>query len=321
MLELAQLDAGQLKEQQRLKAVNSLKFGNAEVQERLDRITRIAKRMFAVAMADFSLITETDQQVVSVSGSIQTKTPRDISFSEFALYKHEVFYVADTQKDDRFADFPQVISQPKIRFFATCPVHTKNGQRVGALTIADSSPRTFSAHDQSVLKDLAEMFENELSFASLATIDRSTKMVMNQGFFALAEQSLKVCERNKTPAVAIVFDIISKPMGSEADFNRVKEKNIKVFADQLRRLFRKSDVVGRLGGDEFTALLLNARTEQVSGMVRTLQTSIDLYNQENDSQSPIQFTHAIAEFDPENPTRSDALVERAYQSSKKVVGF
>ena len=113
MSELALLDAGQLKEQQRLEAVSNVKIGNADIQERFDRITRIAKIMFAVSVADFSLIKQRDQQIVSASGLISTTIARDISFE------------------------------------------------------------------------------------SLTTIDRSTKMAMNQGFYALAEQSLKVCERNK----------------------------------------------------------------------------------------------------------------------------
>jgi diguanylate cyclase (GGDEF)-like protein len=130
-----------------------------------------------------------------------------------------------------------------------------------------------------------------------------------------------VCVRNKTPAVAIVFDLVNHRFQNQNDFNRVREKNIKVFANELSKVFRKSDVVGRLGSEEFTALLLNAKSEHVTDLVHKLQTSIDTYNIENESSSPIQFTHALAEFDPEHPTRSDALVARAYQASKNVVGF
>jgi diguanylate cyclase (GGDEF)-like protein len=311
MTEMAALTAEQIFEHQRLAEVHKVKIGNADVQERFDRITRIAQRMFAVTMADFSLIEQHEQRVISASGLNETLIPRDISLAEYSLYKHEVFTVPDAMADARFNANPQVVSRPKIRFFATCPVHSKSGQRVGALTIADSSPRSINAHDQSVLKDLAEMLENELSFASLTTTDRTTQLATNQGFFALAEQGLKLCERNKTPAVAIVFDIANKDAANQGDTSRSKEKNIRAFADQLRHFFRKSDVVGRLGNEEFTALLLNARSEQVTEMVKKLQSSIDIYNKENRDQPPIKFTHSIAEFDPEHPTRSDALVAQA----------
>jgi diguanylate cyclase (GGDEF)-like protein len=321
MPEVARLAAGKLTEQQRLDAVNSVKIGNADIQERYDRITRIAQKMFNVSMADFSLIKKDDQCIVSSTGLIDSTIPRDISFAEYSLHKNDVFFVVDAQLDSRFSTNPQVSSRLNIRFFATCPVHTKHGERIGALTIAHTSPRTFSAHDQSVLKDLAGMIETELSFASIITVDHTTNMPMNQGFYALAEQSLKVCQRNKTPAVAIVFDVANKHAVNQGGLKDDRDHNVKAFADQLRNFFRKSDVVGRLDNEEFTALLLNAKSEQVTEMVKKLQTSIDAYNSEHVSQAPLRFTHSIAEFDPEHPTRPDALVAQATQAVKKAVGF
>lgn len=321
MANLVQINPDNQKEQMRLDAVHALKLGNLEVQERLDRITRIAKRMFAVKMADFSLIKSHDQQMVSVSGGYHSNIPRDISFAEYALHKHEIFYVADTLADDRFAGNPQVISQPKIRFFATCPVHASSGQRVGALTISDTEPRTLNAHEQSVLKDLAEMFENELSFSSLATLDKSTNMVMNQGFYSIAEQSLKGCQRNHNPAVLIIFklhDAVAKLADSKS---LTTERNVKAFAEHLKRLFRQSDVVGRIDQDEFAALLINARCEQVLFMIKKLQAHIDGFNKDSQLDVPIQFSYSMAEFDPEHPLKAEKLMANATGKSAKAVGF
>jgi diguanylate cyclase (GGDEF)-like protein len=298
-------------EEERLEALKKLNILSGESEERFDRITRIAQRMFAVPMADFSIIDADRQRFKSCYGLNGDSIPRDIAMANYAILKNDIFVVPDTMADDRFAGNPLVVSQPKIRFFASYPIHSKGGYRVGALSIADREPRGLSAHDQSVFRDLAEMIENELSFMEASQFDRYTQMSINDGFFNIAEQSLRVCERQKNPAVAVVFDVKKKINVPDLDSDFEKDKHVKVFANQLRHFFRKSDVVGRLGSEEFTALLVNARSEHVDEIVRKLQTSIDIYNSESGGRHQVTFSHAIAEFDPEHPVTSNALVQMA----------
>ena len=298
-------------EEERLDALDRLNILSGDSDERFARITRIAQRMFAVPMADFSVIDAQHQTPVACYGLDSTPIPRDISMANYTILKNDTFLVPDALADERFAGNPQVVSQPKIRFFASYPIRSKSGYRIGTLSIADRVPRSLSAHDQSVLRDLAEMIENELAFIEVSMFDRMTQMSINDGFYSLAQQGLHVCEREKTPAVAVVFDVKKMASANDNDSDFDKDKHIKVFASQLRHFFRRSDVVGRLGSEEFTALLLNARSENVDEIVRKLQTSIDIYNSESGSRAKVTFSHAIAEFDPENPVTSNALVSTA----------
>lgn len=301
-------------EEERLEALARINILSGDSQERFDRITRIAQRMFAVPMADFSIIDQYQQTPISCYGFDKKDIPRDISIANYALLKNEVFIVPDARKDERFAGSPLVVSLPRIRFFAAYPIRTKAGKRIGMLSIADREPRGLSAHDQSVLRDLAEMLENELAFLEVAQFDRMTQMSINDGFFSLAEQSLRVCERENNPAVAVVFDV-KKMHSSNDDENEFdKDKHIKVFASQLKHFFRRSDVVGRIGSEEFTALLLNARSEHVDEIVSKLQNSIDIYNAESGIKTKVSFRHAIAEFDPKHPVSSNSLVHTANQT-------
>lgn len=297
-------------DEERLEALKKLNILSGDSEERFDRIIRIAQRMFAVPMVDFSIVDAHQQHIKSSFGYTVESIERDVSICNYALLKNGVFVVPDTLADERFAGNPLVVSQPKIRFFASYPIRTKAGYRIGALSIADREPRGLSAHDQSVFRDLAEMIENELSFMEIAQFDRLTQMSINDGFFNLAEQSLRVCEREKNPAVAIVFDVKNMDASNESDAIKT-DKHIKVFANQLRHFFRKSDVVGRIGSEEFTALLLNARSEQVDDLVQKLQSSIDIYNADAGQTNRVEFHHAMAEFDPEHPVTSNALIEMA----------
>ena len=298
-------------EEERLDALKRLNIFSGESEERFDRITRIAQRMFAVPMADFSVIDADRQRFKSSYGYNSQEIPRDIALANYAILKNGVFVVPDALADDRFAGNPLVVSQPKIRFFASHPIRTKSGYRIGALSIADREPRGLSAHDQSVFRDLSEMIENELSYLETSQFDRLTQMSINDGFYNIAEQSLRVCERQKTPAVAVVFDVKKVMSANDVEKSIEKDKHLKVFASQLRHFFRKSDVVGRLGSDEFSALLINAKSEHVDEIVRKLQTSVDIYNSESGGGGQVSFSHAIAEFDPEKPVTSTALIQMA----------
>jgi GAF domain-containing protein len=67
-------------EQSRLKALHSLNVLDTPPEERFDRLTRLAKRMFNVPIALVSLVDENRQWFKSCVGLSVCETPRDISF-------------------------------------------------------------------------------------------------------------------------------------------------------------------------------------------------------------------------------------------------
>ncbi|WP_050762908.1 diguanylate cyclase [Reinekea blandensis] len=298
-------------ETDRLAAITQLNILSGDSEERFDRIIRIAQRMFAVPMADFSVIDADSQHLKSAYGYSLSRIDRIDSLANHAMMRNGVFVVNDAQEDDRFSGNPLIISQPKIRFFASYPIRTRSGQRVGALSIADRVPRSLSAHDQSVFRDLAEMIENELTFMQVAQFDRATQMSINDGFYSQAEQGLRVCERQKKSAVAVVFDVRRLTPATDTERDIEHDRHIRVFANQLRHFFRKSDVIGRIGRQEFAVMLLDAQGEDVATIVKKLKASIDIHNADSEYRHRLSFLHAFSEFDPAHAVTSSTLVEMA----------
>jgi diguanylate cyclase (GGDEF)-like protein len=298
-------------DEDRLLALEKVIHLSGDSEERFNRVIRIAQRIFRVPLVDFSFIGADQQWIKSSYGLDLDAIPRDISLANYAILKNELFFIPDTENDSRFSGNPLVVDRPRIRFFASYPVHSKSGYRIGALSIADRQPRTLSAYDQSAFRDLVDMIENELSYLEVSSLDRLTQLSTNDGFHNLAEQGLRVCIRQNAPAVAIVFVVVDPNAISGYESKIKKDRRFKLFANQLKRFFRRSDIVGRLGGNVFTALLLNTRSGHVDEMVRKLQSSIDVYNAESTSQISIAFKHAVAEFDPKNPVSSDTLIKMA----------
>jgi len=165
-------------ESERLAELCGLHILDTAGEERFDRITRTAQKMFGVQIALISLVDAERQWFKSKQGLAAEQTPRDISFCGHAILGSEVFVVEDASLDPRFSDNPLVTQAPFIRFYAGVPVTGALGYKLGTLCIIDSKPRVFSADDDATLQDMASWVEAELSagFYLNAALDSDSRL-------------------------------------------------------------------------------------------------------------------------------------------------
>jgi diguanylate cyclase (GGDEF)-like protein len=298
-------------EETRLKNLRSLNILNTSQEERFDRLTRLAKRMFDVPIALVSLVDENRQWFKSCDGLNVQETPRDISFCGHAILGDEVFIIPDTIKDERFADNPLVLNEPHIRFYAGCPLRYLDGSKLGTLCIINTEPKILNDEDIESLKDLAELAERELNAVQLATLDELTKISNRRGFTVLAQKSLDLCIRQKISASLIFIDINDFKSINDNFGHAEGDKALIVFAEQMIHTFRESDVFGRLGGDEFVALLTNTSIEQAEEITTRFRQSIAEYCQENTNKYDISFSHGIVSIDFEAEHSIETLLNKA----------
>lgn len=150
-------------EDQRLQALRNLDILDTPSEERFDRLTRLAKRVFQVDIALVSLVDEKRQWFKSRQGLDVSETAREVSFCGHSILGDDTLVVPDTLTDPRFSDNPLVTGEPHIRFYAGTPLKTSEGYPVGTLCIIDSHPRELSVDDHRVLEDLAGCVEDELN--------------------------------------------------------------------------------------------------------------------------------------------------------------
>lgn len=298
-------------EETRLKTLRSLNILDTPAEERFDRLTRLAKRMFGVPIALVSLIDENRQWFKSVAGLDVSETPREISFCGHAILNDEILLVADTAKDERFADNPLVLNEPHIRFYAGCPLRYLDGSRLGTLCIIDTHPRIFSEEDIESLKDLAELAERELAAIQLATLDDLTRIANRRGFMTIAQKSLDLCSRQKIPTALVFFDLNKFKLINDKFGHAEGDRALIVFADQMRITFRDSDFFARLGGDEFAVLLTDNSIEHAEGSIARLRKGIEKHNKEAGRGYDISFSAGIVSVDHEQDQSIEALLNKA----------
>ena len=145
----------------RLEVLRATGFLDSPAEERFDRITRLARRVFDVPIALVSLVDAERQWFKSRQGIDVAETPRDLSFCAHAIHEDAVFLVPDALTDPRFADNPAVTGDLRVRFYAGRPVRV-DGRRVGTLCLVDQRPRELREDDVRALDDLAALVEQEL---------------------------------------------------------------------------------------------------------------------------------------------------------------
>jgi PAS domain S-box-containing protein len=155
-------------EEQRLEALRDLGILDTPTEDRFDRITALATRLFDVPVAMVSLIDSERQWVKACVGLPRAEIPRTVSFCGHAILGDTAMVVPDTIADRRFADNPLVVGPPNIRFYAGQPIRTPSGHKVGTLCIGDSKPREFTEEGLADLRTLAGVVESELRAAELS---------------------------------------------------------------------------------------------------------------------------------------------------------
>lgn len=285
-------------EKTRLETLRALKVLDSDPEERFDRLTRLAKRLFGVPIALVSLVDADRQWFKSSIGLDVKETTRDLSFCGHAILGDEIFEVPDAALDNRFSDNPLVVGSPNIRFYAGCPLTVSNGSKLGTLCILDQEPRDFDDDDKLLLRDLAKMVEVELSALQLASTDDLTLLSNRRGFEALAQHALSVCNRLEKPASLMFFDLNKFKQINDQFGHAEGDRALTAFSSILLEVFRDSDVIGRLGGDEFVVLLTNTSKAESELVSERLEEMMSEYNASAKRGYDLSYSMGLIEYDP-----------------------
>lgn len=298
-------------ETQRLLSLHALQILDSPSEERYDRITRLAQRVFDVDICLISLVDVDRQWFKSKQGLKACETPREISFCGHAILDHPVLVVGDAKADARFADNPLVTGPPYIRFYAGCPIRSPDGERIGTLCLIHSKPRELPADDEVVLRDIAALVEDELKATAHATLDELTGVANRRGFNAVATHMLSLCSRTGTSAELLYFDVDGMKVINDTYGHDAGDALLKHFAGLLIKSFRSADVVARVGGDEFVVLVTAADAPAVTTLSRLEQLAAD---EHRDILDQLSFSVGVAKLDAGCELSLDEMMAEADSS-------
>jgi diguanylate cyclase (GGDEF)-like protein len=160
-------------------------------------------------------------------------------------------------------------------------------------------------------RDITEQKQTEQLLRDLSLLDGMTGLNNRRGFFRLAEQTLKMAERQKIPLFLMFLDLddlkqINDTLGHPAGDNVLRR-----LADLLKSTFRDSDILARHGGDEFVVLGMETGHFDADTLIEKLQKNLNAENSKLEPAWRISVSIGISRFDPMNPVSLDQLLEQA----------
>ncbi|WP_413319292.1 GAF domain-containing SpoIIE family protein phosphatase [Agrococcus sp. 1P02AA] len=152
-------------EQARQRALEALDVLDTPPDERVDRITRLAKELFGVPMVSVTLLDRDRQWRKSQIGLGGAEAVRAGSFCDATVRSRDTMVVPDAGLDAAWADNQFVAGDPHLRFYAGHPLAAPGGEQVGTLCILDTEPRELDDRGRELLRELAQWVQLELAQA------------------------------------------------------------------------------------------------------------------------------------------------------------
>jgi len=171
-----------------------------------------------------------------------------------------------------------------------------------------------------IVRDVTDRKLMQEKILALSITDQLTGLYNRRGFMALAEQQLKVAERSNTRLLLLFADVddlksINDKLGHLKGDDAIVEA-----ATILKEIFRESDIIARVGGDEFVVLAYGVSTESTGVPEYRLQEQMDAHNARENRDYNISMSIGIVYKDPDWPCSIDELMSHAdalmYQQKK-----
>ena len=164
---------------------------------------------------------------------------------------------------------------------------------------------------EGICRDISSRKKAEDVLHLLSLTDELTGLYNRRGFFALAEHHLKKIKRKGTKNFLFYADLDNLKGINDSCGHLEGDMAIKAFAEILKSTFRESDVIARIGGDEFVIFPVPLTETEEGSIVRRLQDTLDSHNLNGEHEYRLSFSYGIAHCNPEMNCNIDELLASA----------
>lgn len=161
------------------------------------------------------------------------------------------------------------------------------------------------------IHDITQRKRAEQELEELSLTDELTGLHNRRGFMMLAGQMLEMAARTGMRASLFYCDIDGLKEINDNLGHAAGDRALKDVANIFRASFRASDVIARMGGDEFALLGVEASDHQsISPVEERLERNTREYaRQQKDFK--LEFSIGVARFDPDKPQTLTELLQEA----------
>jgi two-component system cell cycle response regulator len=167
------------------------------------------------------------------------------------------------------------------------------------------------------LKELVARIEHGRLHERMNTMlltDELTGLYNRRGFFTLGEYQLKIAKRQLRGLYMLYADLDDLKGINDTWGHREGDVALKEIADVLKNNYRESDIIARIGGDEFVVMPAGSGSDDTGLIIDRLHKAIDIYNSKSNSNYKLSMSAGAAFYDPTAPCSIDELLARGDKS-------
>lgn len=141
-------------------------------------------------------------------------------------------------------------------------------------------------------------------------VDDLTGLFNRRGFLSLADQQVRIAKRAEWESILLFADLDNLKIINDQFGHSEGDRAIKAIAAILKETFRTSDIIGRVGGDEFIVLAIKTSDESVASMTARLERNIKHYNHQIEGYE-LALSFGVVHLDPHDDTSLEEAIAEA----------
>jgi diguanylate cyclase (GGDEF)-like protein len=162
-----------------------------------------------------------------------------------------------------------------------------------------------------VLRYAIERHRMQSAIRSLALVDELTSLYNRRGFKTLSEERLRLARRTKRGVLFYFVDLDGLKLINDTHGHTEGDRALVKTAEILKETFRTSDIIARVGGDEFAISAIEDRADSAPGLITRLEQAVQRHNAQNKGKYTLGLSVGVARSDPREKNTLEDLMAQA----------
>jgi diguanylate cyclase (GGDEF)-like protein len=160
---------------------------------------------------------------------------------------------------------------------------------------------------------------------AMATTDELTGLYNRRGFLNFGKEFLKMAKRIKRAVFLLYADLDDLKLINDNFGHQEGDRALKEISNILKKSFRKTDIIARIGGDEFVILgLITSWSKEetlAEILINRLRRNVNLYNAMGNLPYKLSMSAGLVVFEPDSVNSIEELLQEAdklmYEQKRK----